>query len=385
MQLNEKLIMQLKENVKSIVSILVCNLLFYIYIPIALATPPGYGIKSVEILSSSYNPRTEIYANGRMQAHLRVLYELEEGFTLDSVSLRELYIKKPIEEEKWVISDKGNEYKHEIKESSSFQEYDEEVSLSDEQLNMAAKPYVDKFISTDKEQRMKVCVILSAKSSDGTVSKSTCDGESNNAFVLVETHRKKTYSIEDFQRDDYDSGWNLGSKYGFRYVRKTLIPNGFLIKNIKPIGKIQDYGYGRWLIASKKAVWETPKPIGKDKHRMDSALWLILPSDNEDMVYKNFRYPYRTAKLCHGRRWSWKNTGEYTYNINNKLHMVILYGSAARLGEDCGMVEYSVNPLVNWEILASLNFFDVYGNKGLIKIERAPFKKWRNVSYNFYD
>ena len=78
----------------------------------AYSNPPGSWVRDLRILSDSGLGNTDIYANGNMQAALDIVYDLEPGYSLKSVTLKKYNTGQDLDD--WEQSSLENKYLHNI-------------------------------------------------------------------------------------------------------------------------------------------------------------------------------------------------------------------------------------------------------------------------------
>ncbi|PKG37062.1 hypothetical protein [Psychromonas sp. Urea-02u-13] len=117
----------------------------------------------------------DIYANGVMQAQVKVNYEASTGFSFDSVTLCDAYTMKPLQEEQqWEVSEHSNGYLHEIHTNSS-QVPEEQIFPSDWAPKNAVR-YLSK--ANDIASSIEVCAVVSGRQNNGEIiAKTTCLGD----------------------------------------------------------------------------------------------------------------------------------------------------------------------------------------------------------------
>ncbi len=169
----------------------ITNLIYIIFIfncCLAYASTPVSHIKSavIEVTQGS-----QIYANGEMQAVVRVLVELREGATWNkNFKLYEFETRKTLDSLGWTVSEVDNGFDHNIVESrNSIEEY-----------NTSEKQYKIKYISTtNNNSNIKMCFEIETEKGEEKSTYSTCDTYGlDKGTAEIFAKRPYTYYASDF-------------------------------------------------------------------------------------------------------------------------------------------------------------------------------------------
>ena len=307
-----------------------------------LSAPPGYGIKSVTVRTTSGLSNTSIYANGRMQAAVNISYDLAEGYTVSNVSVLEAYTERELPNH-WSVSYSSNGYVHDMNNVHHVNPRRLPGSLGERTTT--------RFLSTKVVDDRTICAEVTATNGISTSKLSTCSGNTNNGLVHINTNPARNYSISDFEQVvEFNSWWDSNHQasspwglYGVTYTKLTPKPGlGINIKSIDAGTSIQDDA-GRIMVGSK---------LPKDKK--DSAFYVLYPNKGSLTTYYNY---------SDGN--SWRSTKTFTTNTNNAIVFASIRGTQNKSSK------FYANVLMNWEMLMShIKFYDVYGNEGYIHIAR---------------
>lgn len=150
-------------------------------------SPPGYQIKEASIRVVQGN---EIYANGKMQAVIRVNYKLKSGARLTSLKLQELNTGRDLSDVGWTVDSTENEYAHNIDRARDINSIQERYPIT----------YVDKYLSTkNANENMTICFEIVSTLEGKTDTYSTCKGEGfTQGAVNVFARRAIEYTNADF-------------------------------------------------------------------------------------------------------------------------------------------------------------------------------------------
>lgn len=158
--------------------------------------PDGSGVKSLAIYSYDANNQNTIYANGKMQAPVDIVYELAEGYSVKNVTLKHLYTEEPLND--WFVSDEYNGYL---------------PSVSGGQTYVASKNTLHKYISTNSARRAAICVELTASKVGAADSmRSTCSGESQSSNVYIIALSPQYLTKNNVELTDWDDSTEI-NKY----------------------------------------------------------------------------------------------------------------------------------------------------------------------------
>ncbi|MFM2586942.1 hypothetical protein [Vibrio sp. TBV020] len=319
-------------------------------------SPPGSGVDSVTIRTTSGRSDTTIYANGRMQAAVNITYELADGYTVTDISVREAYTERELPSH-WNVSNSSNGYAHDIDGTLG--------SPGNFSYGDPDKQTTTLFLSTGVLNDRTICAEVTASNGNRYSTLSTCSGDTNNGLVYIDTIPERQYSISDFDQTTpintwYDLNGNPSSPWGHYAATYTkLTPkssSNIIIKSIDAGTNMQDDGR-RILIGSK---------LPKDKK--DSALYVLYPNRNQTN-----NYAYSTG-------YRWAVTRSFPVNTANAIVFAELRGVQSKRDK------VYVNILMNWETLQrNISFYDIYGNKGHINIARKNVNDgYGNMYYRFY-
>ncbi|MGF1682798.1 hypothetical protein [Photobacterium minamisatsumaniensis] len=140
-----------------------------------------------------------IYANGRMQAEVFVLFELGDGEEVSSITFKRKYTNNNIEDYDWRVSSQSNGYPHFISPNA----YSTSAVSASSDLESAFF-----YISTEKSQNMDVCVELTTKS--GAV-QDTCWGENANGVVPISAVLPPALNFNELSIEESNSIQNNGA------------------------------------------------------------------------------------------------------------------------------------------------------------------------------
>lgn len=165
--------------------------------------PDGAGIKKVAIYSYDGMSRNTIYANGRMQAPVDIVYELATGYAVKSVILKTLNTGAPLSD--WVISDKNNGYL---------------PGLVNSKESTKSSAVLRRYISTDGPRAAAVCVeLIASKAGSADSVQSTCDGGTQDASVYITAIPPVSLSKDDIELTSWQNSTILhvfDTHYGVR-------------------------------------------------------------------------------------------------------------------------------------------------------------------------
>lgn len=135
----------------------------------------------------------DIYANGVMQAEIKVDYQALSGFSFESVTLCDIYSGDPIQlDHQWEVSNIDNGYLHEIHPSSLQTPPEQFVSTN--WVPFREVRYVNK--ANHLAESTEVCAVVSGWQSDGQrISKSSCLGDNVSSIPI----RARNYNVVDFE------------------------------------------------------------------------------------------------------------------------------------------------------------------------------------------
>ncbi|QUM76794.1 hypothetical protein HWV00_11415 [Moritella sp. 24] len=148
---------------------------------------PGGPIEELESPSISVLGSGGIYANGNMQAQIRVDYKAQGGFSLMNITLCDAYEMEPIEAKgKWKVDEIENDYLHEILSRQSSND----DSLEDVNTNMGDWiPFYDtRYLRTTGNEPVSadVCVVVTGMQSDGElIAKTSCIGDDMSSIHIA--------------------------------------------------------------------------------------------------------------------------------------------------------------------------------------------------------
>lgn len=362
----------------------------------AATAPPESAIKKLEIFAADASNRTAIYANGKMQAELNVIYELEQGYTVKNVEIKKLKTEGGLTD--WKVEDKSNGFLNQFPGGvppldEAFYE-DATVKFYQAHSAMDAKTQMDlavgkvqsttKYLSTSRPTNESVCVILTVSNGTDNSKQSTCDGSTNNASVYIAAHEPRKYSIDDFDiKVDFDNKFRKFTDMGitFEYAIKalTLKPksNGGLSKAFKlkaiDTTNLVDHNpdKNRHIVASHYTVLKS----GGDT---DSILYVM---GDPEQVVANYPLYYRAVGINAATLRDKKVTtnGEINIDMIFGRHEQKKGGLQGTFSRDINKPEYETR---------NVNFYDQYGNHGQLKVRRSSIQiekhKFNDLGYELY-
>lgn len=146
--------------------------------------PEDSGIMNLKILSYDGKNKTTIYANGKMQAALDIIYELEQGYILKSAVLKKYNTEESLEG--WEVTEVENQYLHNV--------YSTKKGL------LAISQNTKKlYLSTDSPSSVQVCVEVTATKSGVESVKSTCIPGGSDDNVDVDAIPPKYLTKNNFE------------------------------------------------------------------------------------------------------------------------------------------------------------------------------------------
>lgn len=245
----------------------------------------------------------DIYANGVMQAQIKVGYEATVGFSLNSITLCDSYTKVPLEEEQeWEVSQQSNGYLHDM-HSSSSQVQQEQFFTSDWNSQDEVR-YLNKV--NDTPISIEVCAVVSGtQSNEKTIAKTTCIGKDvssvkinaldtpviefelvKNKFKDTDNHSAFTYELHtknidaNFRKIKYGTGVKLATDPTLYVVSNS---NHTVLRDTQYNDKISSW-IGVW--AYDPAKVRTVKMINENSGTVGS--YSIAPVDKTPSLVSTY-------------------------------------------------------------------------------------------------
>ncbi|ODS10594.1 hypothetical protein [Vibrio scophthalmi] len=153
--------------------------------------PPGAHVKSASLHLEQGN---RIYANGRMQAVVRVGHDLADNVTLKSIKLKRMYHDDELAPLGWNVSSDDNGFDKVInnKDNFNYQYFND-------------SNYSWLFVSAEEQNEnsdIEICVELETSLNNEIKLYSTCSDDGIiNGFVRISAIASKKYSVNDFSLD----------------------------------------------------------------------------------------------------------------------------------------------------------------------------------------
>lgn len=317
--------------------------------------PPDLGIKKLAIFAANGGNQVNIYANNRMQAEIDIVYELNEGCQLEKIELKKYITEGNLDD--WKIELSPNEYRHDIMSSKS------ELNSIEQFSQDRAGSSETKYLRTQVPQTARVCAVLTAKKDTKQSKKSTCDGGSINSDVAIYAYTAINYSIDDFIIS-YDSTKKLIKKekveYGWESIQLSPRSNFILQKVVTSDGLEPYVSRFPMIIASQNPrYYYTGFPTGLNRY-LDSILYLLPINNNRQTVTPLInKRPQRPAQF---------EINPLSFNTDNRIILLTLYGKSTHGNAWEGAFAKGFG---EWPIEPSyLDIYDIYGNKGEVKLKR---------------
>ena len=176
-------------------------ILVALYLPFANADeldtkngPPGSHVRSATI---NIEQGSTIYANGKMQATIRMGYELSDGVTLDRYILRRAWTDEDINLTGWGTSLTDNGFDKNI-----HNYYDENFSESSSEKSQSGN-YKKIYVTADKSNAnstLEMCLVLYTTKNQSQQTYSTCyDSSIVDGMATISAIAPVTYSANDFE------------------------------------------------------------------------------------------------------------------------------------------------------------------------------------------
>ena len=176
-------------------------ILVALYLPFANADeldtkngPPGSHVRSATI---NIEQGSTIYANGKMQATIRMGYELSDGVTLDRYILRRAWTDEDINLTGWGTSLTDNGFDKNI-----HNYYDENFSESSSKKSQSGN-YKKIYVTADKSNAnstLEMCLVLYTTKNQSQQTYSTCyDSSIVDGMATISAIAPVTYSANDFE------------------------------------------------------------------------------------------------------------------------------------------------------------------------------------------
>ncbi|EJL7978703.1 hypothetical protein NM099_003542 [Vibrio cholerae] len=345
------------------------------------AAPPGAGINYLEVRTASDGAQSGIYANGQMQAALKITFELAEGYNFQSVKLR---TRDDELGKHWKVTESENEFEHNILSRDiadfNYSNNDRVLSLIDEDVQQIADDVkqlpslennrlrVFRYVTASMMDEARVCVELTAKNANNEPSiKSTCvdNTTASGMYVHVIAQQEKKYTINDFNVHESKFGWQSISagkgSYNYAMTYTYIIPKyqGLQLRKITVDDKIPNEKGFSTTIATQTPQYY--KMSGQTQSQyIDSKLDLI-PIKQGSKREHGFHYKYSINEPV-GTTSVYSNYG----NDDNLITLLTLYGSS--WGSRGGYAKLPGQTRIEPK---SVKFYDIYGNNGEIKVRRV--------------
>lgn len=180
----------------------------------AYSNPPGSWVRDLRILSDSGLGNTDIYANGNMQAALDIIYDLEPGYSLKSVTLKKYNTGQDLDD--WEQSSLENKYLH---------------NIGGQRIgHLRSSKFVQRYLSTSSPRSVSVCVELTATKEGQDFTTSTCEPGTNQASVFVNAINPVYLTKNNFEL----LPWDISSEIDdYEYQHTLNQPTGILTQEIK--------------------------------------------------------------------------------------------------------------------------------------------------------
>lgn len=304
---------------------------------IVLSAPPGYAVKQLFLKAGNGTNQTSIYANGLMQAKVNVYYELAEGESLKKIELKELYTESSIPD--FTISNlQDKRFSNDIVHSNTS------TSTSTKTTS-----YTSKYLTTNKVASQAVCAVLTTVSGHTS---STCQNNTNSAYVQINAKEKITYTIRDWRLIEHERLYPSFSQSGESWVRQYAPPTGFIISYVDYNGAT-DYRVPK----NARLVFASPTYNPDVTRDGQSTLYVYKPNTG---ITSN-KIPYR----FHNPHKMDTYTINKTFNTNQALtfittYMYTKYGEYVYLNNLGGSTYYK----------SHIDIYDTYGNKTRVHLVR---------------
>ncbi len=328
--------------------------------------PPDSGVRKLAIFAANDGNQVNIYANDRMQAKVDVVYELEDGYKLENIELKKYITEDNLYD--WKVDINSNEYRHDIM-STKNDIYSIEKLTQDRTGSSETK-----YLRTAVPQTIRICAVLTAIKNSIESKKSTCDGGSINSDVAISAYAAISYTLDDFIIS-YDSAKGLIKKekveYGWESIELRPRSN-FILQKIVTSEGLEPYN-SRFpmIIASQNPLYYyTGFPTGLNRY-LDSILYLLPINKNRLTVTPLInKRPQRPAQF---------EINPLNFNTDNRIILLVIYGKSTHgnAWEGAfakGFGEQKIEP-------SYLNIYDIYGNKGEIKIVRNKALNVNELGY----
>ncbi|MPY23760.1 hypothetical protein [Shewanella sp. YLB-07] len=185
----------------------------FLFSSTVFAGPPTSSIKDLRIMAGNGTAVTQIYANGNMQAELKVFYQLDSNDSVKSIAIKELYTGQDLSG--WNIADsKNQEFWNDIIPNSK--ERDERSVMPKDYAVLSYK-----YLTTNTEVGYTdVCVELTTKSGSF---KSTCDGKTNDSHVKITSLPKRVLDVASWDLTLHEK---INNSFGDEAWFRKFTPRG---------------------------------------------------------------------------------------------------------------------------------------------------------------
>ncbi len=199
-----------------------------------LSSFAAYAISNTHVDSATViaEQGNEIYANGLMQAKLRINYKLRAGVSFKSLTLLEYETGKDLKELGWTVSEQDNGYDHSLGNQRITPAIEEKKSVS-----------VYRYLSTTTSNTyLNVCIeLVTIEQSGQTQTYSTCyDPGIYQGFTSLYAHRPPKYYDSDFAFStkrymfkEYSGTFEDKSKIDIAGQVFSLYPTSTIPRNIR--------------------------------------------------------------------------------------------------------------------------------------------------------
>lgn len=196
---------------------------------------------------------SQIFANGKMQAMVRVQYKLMTGATVTSITLKEFGSEEELKTLGWTVSETDNGFDHNIFSSRANVPYE---NFDSRFVPSKGKEYLNLYISTEKSNaKINTCFVINAKKGTVTSTFSTCKAyDSDRGTVVLHSLRPPVYDGRDFELEDVKDDFyvkegnnvSVAGKVHVIRAKAHLSGRAFSIKRVsgaiaKATGAMYDY------------------------------------------------------------------------------------------------------------------------------------------------
>jgi hypothetical protein len=275
--------------------------------------PPGTGINNVEIITTGDG---RIYANGKMQAEVAILYDIDDNVNIREIKLLRNRTSDDIQSLGWI-------YKDEAGNAAPKNDFLNNISSGYNVNNINSNHYT-RYIRSNKIDTIDICVEIVAEityPTEGTteVSRNTCDGNVNHGFVTIQAIQPYIADPDEFymKSEQVINAQESTSQLMYNQIQleeiKVYAPANLsgLIKEFKTDAYIYNqninYTNNLFLDSKKSAV---------------SAVWYSMKKDDwqyPDLIsdYKAyiFQKDAQEVKLHHLNYWKGQTTFDRKFNV----------------------------------------------------------------------